>query len=94
VCRNAGKVLFQLNPDIRVTRETPPTFLAQAEDDPVDNFNNSVLYFIARKNAGVPVEYHVYPHGGYAFGLRPTMFPITGWPRLVETWLKTIWFMA
>ena len=81
---------FELNPDVPVTRETPPTFLLQAEDDPVDNINHSLVYYIALKNAGVPVEMHLFPQGGHAFGLRPTKFPITRWPQLVETWLGTI----
>ena len=81
---------FELNPDIHVTSHTPPTFLLQAEDDPVDNINHSLVYYIALKNAGVPVELHLYAHGGHAFGLRRTEFPITGWPQLVETWLRTI----
>lgn len=79
-----------LNPDLQVTRQTPPTFLLQAEDDHVDNVDDSLAYFIALKNAGVPVEMHLYAHGGHAFGLRRTKLPITGWPRLVETWLATI----
>ncbi|HEV2989914.1 MAG TPA: alpha/beta hydrolase [Candidatus Angelobacter sp.] len=79
-----------LNPDIPVTRETPPTFLLQAEDDHVDNVNDSLAYYIALKNAGVPVEMHLYAQGGHAFGLRRTKLPITGWPQLVETWLGTI----
>ena len=45
---------------------------------------------IALKNAGVPVEMHLYAEGGHAFGLRPAKFPITRWPELVETWLRTI----
>jgi acetyl esterase/lipase len=81
---------FELNPDVPVTRRTPPTFLLQAENDPVDNINHSLVYYIALKNAGVPVEMHLYAQGGHAFGLRPTKFPITRWPRLVETWLRTI----
>jgi acetyl esterase/lipase len=81
---------FELNPDVPVTRRTPPTFLLQAENDPVDNINHSLVYYIALKNAGVPVEMHLYAQGGHAFGLRPTRFPITRWPRLVETWLRTI----
>jgi len=79
-----------LNPDLHVTSQTPPTFLLQAEDDHVDNVNDSLAYYIALKNAGVPVEMHLYAQGGHAFGLRRTKFPITGWPRLVETWLGTI----
>ncbi len=79
-----------LNPDIAVTSQTPPTFLLQAEDDHVDSVNDSLAYYIALKNAGVPVEIHLYAHGGHAFGLRRTEFPITGWPQLVETWLGTL----
>ena len=81
---------FVLNPDVPVTRKTPPTFLLQAENDPVDSVNNSLVYYIALKNAGVPVEMHLYAEGKHAFGLRPTKFPITRWPELVEKWLRTI----
>ncbi len=81
---------FALNPDIRVTRNTPPTFLLQAENDDVDSVKNSLVYYVALKNAGVPVEIHLYALGGHAFGMRRTKFPITEWPQLVETWLRTI----
>jgi acetyl esterase/lipase len=81
---------FALNPDIRVTSRTPPTFLLQAEDDPVDPVENSLVYYAALRKAGVPAEMHVYMNGGHAFALRPTESPITEWPQLVETWLRTI----
>ena len=81
---------FELSPEVPVTRRTPPTFLLQAENDDVDSINNSLVYYIALKNAGVPVEMHLYAEGKHAFGLRPTKFPITRWPALVETWLHTI----
>ena len=85
-----GGEKFELNPDIHVTRRTPPTFLLQAEDDKVDSINHSLVYYIALKNAGVPVEMHLYAQGGHAFGLRPSKRPITGWPQLVGRWLQTI----
>ncbi len=81
---------FALNPDIRVTGRTPPTFLLQAEDDPVDPVENSLVYYSALRRAGVPAEMHVYVKGGHAFGLRRTESPITRWPQLVETWLGAI----
>jgi acetyl esterase/lipase len=84
-----GKKL-ELNPAVPVTSQTPPTFLLQNEDDHVDNVNDSLVYYIALKNAGVPVEMHLYAQGGHAFGLRRTKFPATGWPQLVETWLATL----
>jgi acetyl esterase/lipase len=81
---------FALNTNIHFTKETPPTFLLQAQDDPVDTIDYSLLYYIGLKNAGVPVEMHLYAQGGHAFALRRTKFEITKWPQLVETWLKTI----
>jgi acetyl esterase/lipase len=81
---------FVLNPNIPVSHDTPPTFLVQAENDPVDNINNSLVYYTALKNAGVPVEMHLYTQGKHGFGLRPTTLPISHWPDLAETWLRTI----
>jgi acetyl esterase/lipase len=79
-----------LEPDIQVSAATPPTFLVQAEDDPVDDVRHSLAYYLALKQANAPVEMHLFAHGGHAFGLRRTALPITGWPALVETWLATI----
>ena len=81
---------FELSPDVPVSEQTPPTFLLHAEDDPLDNVNHTLVYYMALKDAGVPVEMHLYAHGKHAFGLRQTELPITKWPQLVETWLHTI----
>jgi acetyl esterase/lipase len=80
---------FAANPDIHPTANTPPTFIAQAEDDPV-HVENAVVYFMQLKNAKVPAELHVYAQGGHGYGLRRTAFPVTDWPQLVEKWLHTI----
>jgi acetyl esterase/lipase len=85
---------FQLNPEIPVTANTPPTFLLQAEDDYVDGIKQSLVYYIALQKAKVPVEMHLYAHGGHAFGLRRTKLPITAWPALVETWLETLGMLS
>ncbi len=83
---------LKLNPDVatNITRRTPPTFLLQAENDNVDGVGQSLVYYIGLKKGGVPVEMHLYAQGGHAFGIRPSAFPITQWPQLVETWLGTI----
>lgn len=81
---------FVLNPDIRVTARTPPTLLIQAQDDPVDPIENSLVYYTALQARGVAAEIHIFGSGGHAFGLRPTTAPITRWPRLVQAWLVTI----
>lgn len=81
-----------LNPDIRahISPQTPPTFLLQNEDDHVDRVEDSLSYYVALKQAGIPVEMHLYAQGGHAFGLRRTERPVTAWPALVETWLRSI----
>ncbi len=81
---------LSLRPDIHVTRDTPPTFLLQAEDDDVDGVEQSLAYYVALQKAGVPTEMHLYAQGGHAFGLRPTNHPISHWPVLAEQWLRTI----
>jgi acetyl esterase/lipase len=80
---------FAPNPDITVTAKTPPSFLVQAEDDPV-HVENAVVYFMALKNAKVPAELHIYAEGGHGYGLRRTALPVTAWPDSVTTWLRTI----
>jgi acetyl esterase/lipase len=86
---NADKDLW-LNPEVPVTRQTPPTFLLQNEDDHVDSVYDSLAYYIALLKAGVPVEMHLFAQGGHGFGLRRTNLPVTAWPELVEPWLGTI----
>jgi acetyl esterase/lipase len=79
-----------LNPEVPVSKRTPPTFLLQNEDDHVDSVYDALSYYIALQKAGVPVEMHLYAQGGHAFGLRRTKLSVTKWPHLVEAWLGAI----
>jgi acetyl esterase/lipase len=80
---------MEFTADIPVTKRTPPTFLVQAEDDPV-HVENATAYFLALKKAGVLAEMHLYAKGGHGYGLRRTALPVTTWPNRVDEWLKTI----
>ena len=80
---------YEPNPDLPVTAAVPPTYLVQAEDDPV-HVENAIAWFMALKRAGVPAELHLYSRGGHGYGLRPTNLPITHWPNLATIWLHTI----
>lgn len=79
-----------LNPLLTISRDTPPTFLVQAENDYEDGVMQSLVYYIALANAQVPAELHIYAKGGHAFGLRATKLPITHWPKLASAWLRRI----
>jgi acetyl esterase/lipase len=77
------------NAEIRPTEKTPPSFIVQAEDDPV-HVENATVYFLQLKNAKVPAELHIYAEGGHGYGLRRTELPVSTWPQSVESWLRTI----
>ena len=78
---------FAFNPDLHLTAQTPPSFLIQAEDD-FAHVENSLLYYRALKDAGVPAEMHLYAKGGHGYGMRPTALPITHWEELAAKWLQ------
>ncbi|MEO6722611.1 MAG: alpha/beta hydrolase [Ferruginibacter sp.] len=89
---------YGLNKTLPVDSDTPPMFILQAGNDPIDTIQNSLVYYIALKKANVHAEYHVYAEGGHAFGLNKTALdnpiwnklPIADWEQLVERWLCTI----
>jgi len=80
---------FAPNHDILPTANTPPTFIVQAEDDPV-HVENALVYYRELKDAKVPAELHIYAQGGHGYGLRRTALPVTTWPESLDTWLHTI----
>lgn len=77
----------QVAPELTITRETPPAFLVQTEDDSV-RVETSLFYYAALRKARVPAEMHIYPSGGHGYGLRPTDKAVTTWPRRAEEWLR------
>jgi acetyl esterase/lipase len=89
---------YELNKKLPVDGNTPPTFILQAGNDPIDPIQNSLVYYIALQKAKVHAEYHIYAEGGHAFGLNRTILdnpnwnklPIADWENLVERWLQTI----
>lgn len=79
--------LDTLSPEMAVSAHTPPTFLVQAENDPV-HVENSLVYYTALKKVNVPAEMHLYAEGRHGYGLRRTDLPITRWPVLAEQWMR------
>ena len=77
-----------LAPELSVSAtNTPPTFIAQAQDD-VGYIDAGLAYYLALKNAKVPAELHLYPNGGHGYGLRRTAVTVTTWPDRVTDWMR------
>jgi acetyl esterase/lipase len=76
-----------LAPEIKVTAQTPPAFIAMTQDDPI-HVENAHAYALALKAVKVPAEAHIYPNGGHGYGLRPGPGTVTTWPARAEEWMR------
>jgi acetyl esterase/lipase len=74
--------------ELHVTHNAPPTFLAQAADDPIANIGNSLVMFDALRKNGVDSELHVFDKGGHGWGLGDPGSAVAAWPRLFAAWAK------
>jgi hypothetical protein len=77
-----------LAPEIRVDAQTPPMFLTDTADDPV-NPDNCIVLFRALPQAKVAAELHLYAAGGHGCGLRPSANPCCTWPQRCAEWMKS-----
>jgi acetyl esterase/lipase len=78
----------QLRPEVQITKQMPPVFMAQAFDDQ-GPAQNCVALAGALRSVGVPCELHLYDRGGHGFGLRSQPdFPVTTWPSRCAEWLR------
>lgn len=82
------ELLDSFSNEKKVTTQTPPTFLVHATDDTTVLPENSINYYLALKNNGVPAELHIYEKGGHGFGLG-VKDTSKFWTRDCEEWLKS-----
>lgn len=76
----------KLADEIQVTAKTPPTFIFQTEDDPI-NVENALYYYLALKQAKIPAEMHLYPTGGHGYGIRSKTGGIGAYKELIAKWM-------
>jgi acetyl esterase/lipase len=72
---------------------SPPTFLAQAEDDPVSPIENSLMMSKALRSVGVDTELHVFRTGGHGWGLGKPGAEVAVWPALFADWARKRGFL-
>ena len=71
-----------------MTAQTPPTFLFNTSDDAVVPVENSVLFYLALRKAGVPAEMHIYLKGRHGVGLAQDDPVLRTWPERLADWLQ------
>jgi acetyl esterase/lipase len=77
-----------LSGELAVTKETPQTFIFHTADDPAVPVENSLHYFLALRQAGVPAEMHVFEHGPHGVGLANDNPALAPWSTLLANWLR------
>jgi acetyl esterase/lipase len=75
-----------LDPTYTPGPTTPPTFLVAAENDKT-YARNSLVYYTALLDAGMPAEMHFFSGGGHGFGVYPVGAP-SQWTELAAHWLR------
>ncbi|MEO1013194.1 MAG: alpha/beta hydrolase [Bacteroidota bacterium] len=96
----SAKALLGENPDeslkryfsneLQVTSETPPTLLIHSADDSGVPVENSLLFFKALTEKGIPAGMHIYPTGGHGFSLARDNVHVRGWTERLFEWMEAL----
>lgn len=79
--------IVELGDLVKVTKDTPPTFMAVTWDDRMRGAQSALL-FARLKEFGVPAEIHAWQKGGHGYGIRQRGNASDGWEKQLQVWLK------
>lgn len=91
------ELIRELSSDLNVTKDTPPCFLWQTQDDPTVGVEHALVFASALRKNGVGFALHIYPTGPHGLGLgvhgydpgshndlHPWTNELVGWLHLLE----------
>ena len=84
----SDELVKQFSNHLRVTDNTPRTFIVHSEDDRTVPIENAKLFHQAAKDHGVPAELDTYETGGHGYGLGRENHPTASWPKRCEEWMS------
>jgi acetyl esterase/lipase len=82
------KLIEDLSNDLRVTAQTPPTFLFHTSNDPGVPVENSVRFYLALRKAKVPAEMHLFENGPHGVGMALADPALSSWTTLLMNWMR------
>ena len=71
----------------RVSTTTPPAFIVLAQNDPVVNPINGMLFYQAMTEKNISGSLHIFPEGGHSIALMNSPKSINLWTQLCQEWL-------
>ncbi len=99
-CRHAGSrkmllgeaadsaLVASLSNETQVKADTPPTFLVHTSEDTSVPPQNSIYFYLALLEKGIPVEMHIYEKGRHGLGLGSRGSAFSSWPERCEEWME------
>jgi acetyl esterase/lipase len=83
-----AELVQNLSNELRVTKDSPPTFLWHTVEDKAVPVENSLLFASAMRRAGVPFSLHIYENGPHGLGLGRPDRPAPPWADQLLYWFK------
>lgn len=74
--------------ELQVQDDTPPAFLAQADNDTGVPVENSILMYEALRKKKIPAELHILSEGEHGFGLAVNNEHVASWTNSLRLWLN------
>ncbi len=87
---NDWKIIENFCNELQVTDQTPPAFIALADDDLAVKPRNSIEYYLSLKKHNIPAELHIFKEGGHGFGMYKKGKPHDQWPLMLVEWMKSM----
>jgi len=85
---NATQEMISLfSNEMRVSKNTPPTFLVHSQDDKGVSVKNSLVYYEALLKNNISAEMHLYPYGAHGFGLATNRGHLSSWFDRCVDWI-------
>jgi acetyl esterase/lipase len=85
------ELLKEVSNELHVTKETPPCFIWHTDEDKGVLVENSLLFALALRKAGVPFDLHIYERGQHGLGLGTREYNPAKWHPWTKDcifWLK------
>jgi len=83
------ELVASLSTETRITANTPPVFLFHTNADTAVPPENSVMFYLGLRKAGVPAEMHIFEPENHGRGLAQQYPALAVWPELMVNWLRT-----
>ena len=87
------EIINKYSNHLQVTASASPAFIIHAYNDKAVDPHNSLLFYTALLEKGVPSSLHIFPQGAHAITLKNNPGSAELWTELCEAWLREMHFL-